>query len=102
MWIDAHLHLDAPQFDADRAAVVARAVAAGVHLMVSAGTSVEGSRGVISLAERYSSVVAAVGIHPEAAGSVTGAALGELAALVRHPRVVAVGEVGLEIGRAHV
>ncbi len=102
MWIDAHLHLDAPQFDADRAAVIARAAAAGVHLMVSAGTSVEGSRGVLSLAERCSSVVAAVGIHPEASGSVTGAALDELAALVRHPRVVAVGEVGLDYYRDRV
>jgi TatD DNase family protein len=102
MWIDAHLHLDAPPFDSDRAAIIARATAAGVHLLVSAGTSVEGSRGVISLAERYSSVVAAVGIHPEAADSATGAALDELTALARHPRVVAVGEVGLDYYRDRV
>src|SRR2546423_1552176 len=42
MWVDAHLHLDAPEFDADCEAVIARAVAAGVGVMVSAGTSVEG------------------------------------------------------------
>lgn len=102
MWIDAHLHLDALPFDADRAAIVERATAAGVHLMVSAGTSIESSRGLIGLAEHHSSVVAAVGIHPEAADNVTGAALDELALLVRHPRVVAVGEVGLDYYRDRV
>ncbi len=102
MWIDAHLHLDAEPFDADRDPVVARAVAAGVTLMVSAGTSVEGSRRAIALAERYPSVVAAVGIHPDAAGSATPAAFEELATLARHPRVVAIGEVGLDYYRDRV
>ena len=102
MWIDAHLHLDAPEFDVDRGEVIARAAAAGVTLMVSAGTSVEGSRRAVALAERHPSVVAAVGIHPASADSATPEALQELAALARHPRVVAIGEVGLDYYRDHV
>src|SRR5205807_484206 len=62
MWVDAHLHMDAPEFDADREAVIARAVGAGVGLMVSAGTSVEGSRRAVALAEQYPNVRAAVRI----------------------------------------
>ncbi len=102
MWIDAHLHLDASSFDADRAAIVDRATAAGVHLLISAGTSIERSRGVIGLAEHHASVVAAVGIHPDSADSATSTALDELAALIHHPRVVAVGEVGLDYYRDRV
>jgi TatD DNase family protein len=102
MWIDAHVHLDADPFDTDCDAVVARAVAAGVTLMVSAGTSVEGSRRAIALAERHPSVVAAVGIHPDAAGNATPAAFEALATLAQHPRVVAIGEVGLDYYRDHV
>ena len=101
MWIDAHVHLDAPAFDADRDGVVARAASAGVALMVSAGTTVDGSRRALALADRYSSVVAAVGIHPEAAGNVTQADFAVLATLARHPRVVAIGEVGLDYYRDH-
>jgi len=102
MWVDAHLHLDAPEFDADREAVIARAVAAGVGLMVSAGTSVEGSRRAVALAEQYPNVRAAVGIHPSAAEDATPGGLDVLAALARHPRVLAVGEVGLDYYREGV
>jgi len=102
MWVDAHLHLDAAEFDADREAVIARAVAADVRLMVSAGTSVEGSRRAVALAEQYPHVRAAVGIHPSAAGEVTPEGLDALAALARHPRVLAVGEVGLDYHREGV
>jgi TatD DNase family protein len=99
MWADVHLHLDAPAFDADREAVIARAVAAGVRLMVSAGTSVEGSRRAVELAERYPHVMAAVGIHPEAAEEANPAGLDMVATLARHPRVLAIGEIGLDYYR---
>jgi TatD DNase family protein len=102
MLVDAHLHLDAPAFDADRGAVLARAEAAGVGLMVSAGTSLEGSRQALALAERYPRVRAAVGVHPESADRVDDDALEALGALARHPRVVAIGEVGLDYVRARV
>jgi len=96
MWIDAHLHLDVPAFDADRDAVLDRAAASGVGLMVSAGTSVEGSRRVLALAERCPAVRAAVGIHPESAATADAAALAAVAELARHPGVVAIGEIGLD------
>lgn len=102
MWVDAHLHLDAAAFDADREIVLARAAAAGVGLLVSAGTSVEGSRRVLGLVQRYPHLRAAVGIHPEEAGAFTPSHLEALAELTRHPRVVAVGEVGLDYLRADV
>ena len=96
MWTDTHLHLDDAAFDEDRDAVVARAAAAGVRTMICAGTSVEGSRRAIALAERYPDVWATVGIHPGAAASADAAAFQALAELARHPRVVAVGETGLD------
>lgn len=102
MLVDAHLHLDAPAFDADRDAVLARAEAAGVGLMVSAGTSLGGSRQALALAERHPRVRAAVGIHPESADRVDDAALEALGVLARHPRVVAIGEVGLDYVRGRV
>ncbi|HYM92079.1 MAG TPA: TatD family hydrolase [bacterium] len=99
MWVDAHLHLDAPAFDADRDAVIGRAVAAGVRILVSAGTSIASSRRTIALAEQYPEVVAAVGIHPGAAAEATPASLAALREMVRHPRAVAVGEIGLDYYR---
>src|SRR5437879_11925723 len=87
MWVDAHVHLDAAAFDADRDAVIARAVAAGVGLMVSAGTSIESSHRAIALAEQHPEVVAAVGIPPEAASQGTPASLGALRETGHHPRV---------------
>jgi len=101
-WIDAHVHLDAAAFDVDRDAVVARAIQAGVGLMVSAGTSAESSERAVVLAERYPSVVAAVGIHPEGAEGVTAGTVKAVAAMARHPRVVAIGEVGLDYYRNSV
>ena len=71
MWVDAHLHLDDTAFDLDRDAVIARAREAGVRWMVSAGTSLAGSRHVLELAGRYPQVAAAVGIHPAAAAEAT-------------------------------
>lgn len=99
MWIDAHLHLDAEAFDRDRDQVVARAAESGVGVLVSAGTTIAGSRNVLALAERYPEVWAAVGVYPEFAGQLDAAALEALEALVRRPRVVAIGEVGLDYAR---
>ncbi len=100
MWVDAHLHLHDPAFDADRDAVIERGVAAGVGCMVSAGTSVETSLRAVELAERCASVWAAVGVHPASAGTVALSGLERLRELLGHPRVVAVGEIGLDYVRA--
>lgn len=99
MWIDAHLHLDAAEFDADRDDVVARAAAAGVGLMVSAATSVAGAERLVVMARRYPAVRAAVGVHPAHAGEADAAAIGALERLARDPSVVAIGEIGLDYAR---
>jgi TatD DNase family protein len=96
MWTDTHLHLDDPAFDPDRNAVIARARYAGVEALICAGTSVDGSRRAIALAERFPAVWATVGIHPEEAASADGEALRALESLAGHPRVVAIGETGLD------
>ncbi len=97
--IDTHTHLDFPQFDADREAVIQRAQAAGVGLMINVGADLESSRAAVALAEKYDCIYAAVGVHPHEAKKLDGAALAELRDLATHPQVVAVGEIGLDFYR---
>jgi TatD DNase family protein len=95
---DSHVHLDDAAFDPDRDEVLTRARAAGVERMLTVGTDLRSSRAAVALAEQHVGVYAAVAVHPHAAADVspeTYAALGELA---RHPRVVAIGETGLDFG----
>lgn len=96
---DTHLHLDDQAFDADRGSVVERARVAGVREFITVGTSVASSRRAIALAEAHPDVYAAVAIHPHDAPDATPDALEALAALARHPRVVAIGETGLDYFR---
>ena len=91
--IDTHAHLDA--CDDDAGELVARATAAGVERIVSIGAGIESCRATIAIAETHQTVHAAVGIDPHKAATEAGRA-GELAAFVSHPRVVAVGETGLD------
>ena len=98
--IDTHVHLQSDTYQDDLDAVLTRAAAAGVRACVVPGTYIESSRAAIDLAERYAgapcAVYAAVGVHPTNADQVTGTALETLADLARHPRVVAIGEIGLD------
>jgi TatD DNase family protein len=96
MWVDAHLHLDAPEFAADRDDIVARAASAGVELMISAATSAADADQVVGLARRYPGVRAAVGIHPEHAAAATAASLDAVERAARQPEIVAIGEIGLD------
>ena len=97
--IDTHAHLDFPQFDADRGAVIERAKAAGVAAILNVGTDLASSRRAVALAAQHPSIYAAVGMHPHNAKKMDGAALAELRELARHPKVVAVGEIGLDFYR---
>jgi TatD DNase family protein len=97
--IDSHCHLDFPQFDADRAEVVRRAVDAGVMALVNPGTDLESSRRALALAEEYGQVYAAVGVHPHDASTLSRDTLAALRRLASHPRVVAIGEIGLDYYR---
>lgn len=96
MLIDSHAHLTSDQFDADREAVIKRATDAGVEYIINPATNLEDSRRAIELAERHSNVYACVGIHPHEAHHSTDARLKEIEELSKHPRVVAIGEIGLD------
>jgi TatD DNase family protein len=97
--VDSHAHLDFPQFDDDREAVIERAREAGLVAVLNVGTSLASSRAAVALAERYDFIYASVGIHPHDAETATAAALDELRTLARHSKVVAVGEIGLDYYR---
>ena len=97
--IDTHAHLDFSQFDADRQEVITRAQEAGVELIVNAGAGLEASQAGVALAETYPQVYAAVGVHPHEAKTLNDDVLEELRALAQHPKVVAIGEIGLDYYR---
>ena len=97
--IDTHCHLDFPEFADDLDAVIKRAVAAGVDRMITIGTSLGSSRAGVELANRYPNVYATVGLHPTSIGENTPEFIEELKQLAQHPKVVAIGECGLDFYR---
>jgi len=99
MLTDTHAHLDFPDFAADLDAVLARAEAAGVHRLITIGTSVEGSECAIALAEKYPQVFAVIGVHPNSASEAPEDIITPLRRLAQHPKVVAIGECGLDYYR---
>ncbi len=98
---DTHLHLHFPQYDADRPEVIRRAVKGGVRYFLNIGTDLEDSKKAIAVAEEYSEVYAAIGYHPHETKHAQDAELAELEKLLSHPRVVAIGEVGLDYFHEH-
>lgn len=96
---DTHAHLDFPNFAADLNAVVARAAEAGVRRIITIGTTLESSRRAVALAERFPGVYAAVGWHPCHVSEAPGDVRPGLRELLGHPKVVAVGECGLDHSR---
>ena len=94
--IDSHAHLDGEKFADDRAAVVERALAAGVVKIITMGDSLESSARSVALTEEFESVYAAVGIHPEEVEPMTAATDDRLAAWAAQEKVVAIGEIGLD------
>jgi TatD DNase family protein len=97
--IDTHTHLDFPDFDGDREHVIQQAVAAGVRTIVNVGTDLDSSQAAVALAEAYPQIYAAVGVHPHDAKAMTTEVLDELRALASRPKVVAIGEIGLDFYR---
>jgi TatD DNase family protein len=97
--IDTHSHLDFPDFDADRADIIQRANQAGVTRLISIGTNLETSRAALALADSYPHVFATVGLHPSEVEEAPDSAIEELAQLAQHPKVVALGECGLDYHR---
>lgn len=98
---DTHAHLDFPDFREDLAAVVDRALGAGITRILSVGTTLASSRRVVELADQFPSVYAIVGVHPNHVLEEPPEVRDELAALAGHPKVVALGETGLDYYRLH-
>jgi TatD DNase family protein len=96
MLVDSHCHLDFPELSAELDEVVGRARRAGVRLMITIGTKLTEFERVRAIAERYDDIYCSVGIHPHEAGAEPEADAERLARLAEHPKVVAVGETGLD------
>jgi TatD DNase family protein len=98
MLVDSHCHLDSEQFESDREAAIERALAAGVERMVAIGTG-EGPPDLeagIRLADRHPAFYATVGVHPHDASKAGAETYKRLDDLLHHPKIVAVGEIGLD------
>ncbi|MBE7004260.1 MAG: TatD family deoxyribonuclease [Ruminococcaceae bacterium] len=96
MIFDTHAHYDDEQFDADRGELLASMPENGVGLILDPGCDYESSRRAVELAERFPHVYAAVGWHPENCAPFVPEDLDALRALAKHPKVVAIGEIGLD------
>ncbi|AOH48792.1 hydrolase TatD [Selenomonas sp. oral taxon 920] len=95
-FIDTHAHLYDERYDDDRAEMIARAAAAGVTQIISMGDTMAASAQVVADAEQYPTLYAAVGVHPESACVLTDAERAQLLTWAKHPKVVAIGEIGLD------
>jgi TatD DNase family protein len=98
-FFDTHVHLDYPDFEKDFAEVLARAQAAGISKIISIGTSLDSSRRAVALAEKHPGIYAAVGWHPSEALEAPADLRPALRELAQHPKVVAIGETGLDYYR---
>ncbi len=96
--VDSHCHLDDPKFDLDREETIARARAAGVETLMAIGTG-QGPPDLeagIRLADQYPFIYATVGVHPHDASKATAETFERLRRLANHPKVLAIGEIGLD------
>lgn len=96
MLVDSHCHLDFPDFAEERTAIVARALAAGIGRMVTISTRVKKFPQVLEIAEAFDAVYCSVGTHPHNAAEELDVTAEELVRLANHPKVVAIGEAGLD------
>ncbi len=96
---DSHVHFHFPDFDADRSEVLARARAEGVSHFINVGTDVESSRASLAIAEQSETIWAAAGIHPHDAHAARDEDFEAIEALLAHPKMAAIGEVGLDFFR---
>jgi TatD DNase family protein len=101
MLVDSHCHLDFPEFAEELDAVVERARTAGVGRMVAIGTRLSQFDRVLRVAERFDDVSCTVGVHPHEAANEPGEDAARLVALARHPKVVGIGETGLDYFYEH-
>ena len=96
MIIDTHAHIDVADYEEDREAVIERAREAGVQYMLNIGCDIESSYRSMELAEQYDFIYATAGIHPHEVKSIDEDTYTHLRQLLAHPKVVALGEIGLD------
>jgi len=101
MLIDTHTHIAFPEFDADREAVITRAHAAGVQAMVLVGCDLNSTKMAVALAEQYDGLFATVGLHPHDAKWMNDSLLHLMEEMASHPKVVGIGETGLDFYYNH-
>lgn len=97
--IDTHCHLHRQEFDLDRDGVLERAKAAGLIALLDPATDLNSNRTVVDLAQKHSEVYAGIGLHPHDAWQMTPQVLAQLRELAKEPKVVAIGEIGLDYYR---
>ncbi len=97
--VDSHAHLDGKQFDADRQACIQRALDNGISHILTVGCDLESSAASVALALKYEQIYASVGVHPHDASEITPQSLQQLRELLARPKVVALGEIGLDFFR---
>jgi len=97
--IDTHAHLDFPQYDKDRDKIIEQAFSSGLEAIVNIGVDLDSSEKSIKLSEGYKNIYATVGFHPHDASKLNQSSFKELERLASHPRVVAIGEIGLDFYR---
>lgn len=99
MFIDSHAHIQISQFDSDRDAVLQRALDVGVSNILIIGFDLETSQKAVELAEKHENLYATVGIHPHSATDLSDEILSTFRDLLEHPKVIALGEIGLDYYR---
>jgi len=97
--IDTHCHLDFPEYDDDRDEVINSALNGGISRMINIGIDSQTSIAALGLADKYASIYATVGYHPHSAREFNHQTQNELERLAQHPKVVAIGEIGLDYYR---
>lgn len=96
IFIDTHTHLDFDRFDTDREEVIRRAHDANVAAMITIGIDHKTSLAAVKIAEEHTNIYAAVGVHPHDAANMTDEEFDDICSLLSHPKVVAIGEIGLD------
>lgn len=96
MYFESHAHYDDERFDEDRDTLLTSFPAEGIETVVNASSDIKSSKASIALSEKYPFFYAAVGVHPHEVENITEADIDELRELSKHPKVVAIGEIGLD------
>jgi len=96
MLIDSHCHLNFNVFNEDRADVLVRAAEAGIVTIINPATNLEDSQQIVAMADEMPNLYAAIGFHPNDTADFDDVALAHLRKLANHPKVVAIGEIGLD------